>query len=423
VALLLTAITITVNSAFANLSRSFGRSLVATFFPDDYSNINEAFVSDFSYYVFTVPDAQNDVQRLLLTYNTLPDVAVSPIEHTSQAPAAVISDIRGRRRTYHPRGDNGTWVSEDSTTAQIQDFLSDVVSVTFRFHLRSRPQTVQRACYNWKTDFTYDLSALAHFTVTCTYKAISVCDGHGRSDSEVATKVLTAAAVAFSAVYEVLLARSALQQLPSWSMWGIVSQLGASCTLLFGFYSLLAGEYVETKFWLKFLLGLGCLVQYVSLVQFFESRPRYYVLVLTLKRGIPRVAQFLLGACPLFFGFMLLGMILFGDQCDGFGDLGSTAATLFAVVNGDVLLDTFAEVSAVPVIGQIYIYCYVFLFMYVVLMTIIAIVEEAFFSSSRDALESGDGGTNRHSRGSAYEDMHPLDKADDSVFEKLSSVG
>lgn len=87
-------------------------------------------------------------------------------------------------------------------------------------------------------------------------------------------------------------------------------------------------------------------------------------------------------------------------------------------------------------------------------MTIIAIVEEAFFSSSRDALESGDGGTNRHSRGSAYEDMHPLvikkhafylscisfatslashcavapaapkqDKADDSVFEKLSSVG
>jgi hypothetical protein len=62
----------------------------------------------------------------------------------------------------------------------------------------------------------------------------------------------------------------------------------------------------------------------------------------------------------------------------------------------------------VPVVGQVYIYCYVFLFMYVVLMTIIAIVEEAFFSSSRDALRSSADDSDEAPRESDYEDMHPL---------------
>jgi hypothetical protein len=84
------------------------------------------------------------------------------------------------------------------------------------------------------------------------------------------------------------------------------------------------------------------------------------------------------------------------------------------------LLQTFAEVSVVPYVGQLYIYIYIFLFMYVVLMTIIAIVEEAFFSSSSDALRSGEEESdNDVTRGSVFEDMHPLEKGDDSVFEKL----
>jgi hypothetical protein len=339
VAVLLTAVTITVNSSFANLSRSFGRSLVATFFPDDYANIDEPFVSDFSYYVFTIPDAEDDVRRLLETYNELPDDAVSPLEHTNEAPTAVILETDGKRRTYHPKSDGSSWLSEDGTTAQARDFLARLDTATFRFHLKSRPPSARSTCYRWRADFTYDLSSHAQFTVTCTFAATSVCDKHHRSSSDTATLALTALAVAFSGVYEVLLLQSALGRFPRWSLWNIMSQLGAACTLLFGLYSLLSGEHVETRFWLKLLLGLGCFLQYLSVVQFFETSPRYNVLVLTLKRGIPRVAHFLLGTSPLFFGFMLLGMVLFGDHCDGFGDLGSTAATLFAVVNGDVILD------------------------------------------------------------------------------------
>ena len=339
VTLLLTAVTISVNIAFADLSRSFGRSLVATFFPEDYVNVNQAFVEDFSYYIFTIPDAEDDVQRLLQTYNELPDISVSPIEHTSKGPVAEIVDTRGRKKRYHPSADGSSWLSDDGTIAQARDFLSKLEIATFRFHLKSRPQTAKSTCYFWEADFIYDLSARAQFTVTCSYRATSVCDDHGKADIYSAIIVLTSLAVAFSGLYEVFLLRFAWILYPHWDMWNIVSQVGANCTLLFGLCSLLSGAYVETKFWLKLLLGSACFIQYLSLVQFFEREPRYNVLVLTLKRGIPRVGRFLLGTSPLFFGFMLLGMILFGDLCEDFGDLSRTAATLFAVVNGDVILD------------------------------------------------------------------------------------
>ena len=110
-------------------------------------------------------------------------------------------------------------------------------------------------------------------------------------------------------------------------------------------------------------------------------------------------------------------MVMFGDQSDDFADIGSTAATLFAVVNGDVILDTFNELSFSAVAGNVYLYLYILLFMYVVLMTVIAIVEEAFFSSSRAVLVPDDGGETRVSTMS--EDEHPLLKANDSVFEIL----
>jgi hypothetical protein len=52
------------------------------------------------------------------------------------------------------------------------------------------------------------------------------------------------------------------------------------------------------------------------------------------------------------------------------------------VVNGDVVLDTFDALSYQVGLGELYLSVYILLFTYVVLMTIIAIVEEAFFAVS-----------------------------------------
>lgn len=93
-----------------------------------------------------------------------------------------------------------------------------------------------------------------------------------------------------------------------------------------------------------------------------------------------------------------MGLICFGDMTDRFGNLTETFRTLFSVVNGDIIYDTFQSLEFAGIGGQIYVYFYIILFTYgklfccvlvllrsaynfppVVLMTIIAIVEEAFF--------------------------------------------
>jgi hypothetical protein len=94
-------------------------------------------------------------------------------------------------------------------------------------------------------------------------------------------------------------------------------------------------------------------------------------------------------------------MVAFGDEVDRFGDVPQTLRTLFAVVNGDIIYDTFNAVDVVGWGGSAYVFVYITLFTYVVLMTIIAIVEEAFFESS---------GLSVLDRGRAMTDTAPPDQ-------------
>ncbi|RHX98385.1 hypothetical protein DYB28_008411 [Aphanomyces astaci] len=56
--------------------------------------------------------------------------------------------------------------------------------------------------------------------------------------------------------------------------------------------------------------------------------------------------------------------------------------TLFSILNGDVILDTFASLQTdFPFLGAAYLYTFIALFIYVVLNIFVAIVEEAFFAT------------------------------------------
>lgn len=88
------------------------------------------------------------------------------------------------------------------------------------------------------------------------------------------------------------------------------------------------------------------------------------MIISTLKNATPRVGQFLIGVLPIFIGYALLGMVCFGDEVDRFGDITQTLKTLFSVVNGDVIYDTFNAVSFMGIGGQIYLYIYIMLFTY-----------------------------------------------------------
>ncbi|GLE02890.1 hypothetical protein PINS_up011754 [Pythium insidiosum] len=125
------------------------------------------------------------------------------------------------------------------------------------------------------------------------------------------------------------------------------------------------------------------LLLWASLVGYLEHNRQIYSIVLTLRWSAPRVLQFLVGVSPVFLGFALFGTIYFGPRVAVFGSLSASMMTLFAVLNGDVILDTFdaLERHGFATSGTLYLYSFIALFIYVVLNIFIAIVEEAFFAT------------------------------------------
>jgi len=164
--------------------------------------------------------------------------------------------------------------------------------------------------------------------------------------------------------------------------WNLLAFLGCILSLIFSSVIVFNPDSVPNSMGMKWFIGLSAFLLWSCLAQYLSYVKGFYVLVLTVIRAFPKVMQFLLGILPFFTGYALFGMILFGDEADLFGSIPNTCVTLFAVVNGDEILSTFEGLAFMGMWGQLYLIFFTLLFTYVVLMSIIAIVEEAFFSST-----------------------------------------
>ena len=86
----------------------------------------------------------------------------------------------------------------------------------------------------------------------------------------------------------------------------------------------------------KILIGLGCSLLWISVLRYLEYYAAYYALILTLRRGVPRVLRFLVGVLPVLMAYAFFGMAFFGELSTRFGSFGDSIVTLFAILNGDV---------------------------------------------------------------------------------------
>ena len=139
-----------------------------------------------------------------------------------------------------------------------------------------------------------------------------------------------------------------------------------------------------------FIFALATGAQWICIIRYIGFTQRYRVMSLTLQRGCRRVVTFLLGVVPIFIAFVLFGVNMFGHASSRFSDVTTTATTLFAVANGDEILETYRAFQASNAfIGQVYLSSYIIFFSYVVLMVCISIIEEAYFSARMHIDEPG----------------------------------
>ena len=84
---------------------------------------------------------------------------------------------------------------------------------------------------------------------------------------------------------------------------------------------------------------------------------------------------------PIFLAYTVFAVAYFSNDIERFGNFPYALVTLFAVLNGDVIRETYMTlIPKYPVVGQIFMYSFITLFIYVVLNVFVAIIEESFFT-------------------------------------------
>lgn len=132
------------------------------------------------------------------------------------------------------------------------------------------------------------------------------------------------------------------------------------------------------------LLGLSAIFMWANIVQYLSHSPKFYVLIKSLRKGLPNIGRFIIGAAPLLIGYALCGMVLFGSYTESFQGFQNSLITLFSAANGDALIDTFNSLfgqnSVIAYFSRIYLVTFVCLFTYSVINIFILIMEDAYFS-------------------------------------------
>jgi hypothetical protein len=173
------------------------------------------------------------------------------------------------------------------------------------------------------------------------------------------------------------------KKLKFFNIWFFIASIGNICNLVGPILSIKNEIYgSEVTIWRMAMVGLGCMMAWITMVQYFEHSGSYYVLILTLKKGTPRVLRFVIGIMPIFVGYALFGVALFSPYSDHFASMDDASVTLFSLLNGDDIHSVFEDLASFfPIVSRIYLYTFISLFIYAVLNIFIAIVEDAFFAS------------------------------------------
>ena len=133
--------------------------------------------------------------------------------------------------------------------------------------------------------------------------------------------------------------------IPYWSVWNLVacSLVAISCILSLAYYS---GTDIHAFFQLyNTILGFAVFMTSVTIIRYFEFSRKLNVLVSTLRLSFGRTMAFLISILPIFFGFVLCAVSMFSPYTTRFASVDLSAVSLFAILQGDDVHETFNEMT------------------------------------------------------------------------------
>ena len=142
------------------------------------------------------------------------------------------------------------------------------------------------------------------------------------------------------------------------------------------------------------LIGSAVAINWIAALRFLSFDKGYYILVLTLSVATPNILRLMICILAIYVGYVLCGWVVFAPYTYKFASIGQTVDTLFAMINGDEILDSFMQVtgssSLLSVFSKVYFYSFIVLFIYVVLSVMISLIGEAMIVA-QSAVRTGMG--------------------------------
>ncbi|KAG2387004.1 hypothetical protein C9374_002039 [Naegleria lovaniensis] len=186
----------------------------------------------------------------------------------------------------------------------------------------------------------------------------------------------------FQKIVHYRISNLSLSDIPKILSYWVIFSITQHCINILTFILQLAipGKTIEVSFF----VGLGALLTWSSTLRFFQFSPNFYMFSKAFERGLPQVIRFIITTLPLYFGFALLGTIMFGEYSKYFFDVNEAMVTLFSLIFQDNMRDTFDSVFGyqgfTAFFSRLYIYIYTTIFICVIANVFTSIMEDAFFS-------------------------------------------
>ncbi|HLD77398.1 MAG TPA: ion transporter, partial [archaeon] len=175
-----------------------------------------------------------------------------------------------------------------------------------------------------------------------------------------------------------------------WELFHVIS-----CVLLIAGVGLNAFDRLEMVDHVPTMMLLAFASAGISLniLKYFEYLKQFYVLLSTLRIAASHVLRYLITALPIFFAYVIMGVLLFSPYSSRFESIIATAVTLFSLINGDEIHATFENlISAYPfqILAELYLFSFVALFITSILPVFLFIIEDSYHNAKERGLSPED---------------------------------
>lgn len=158
--------------------------------------------------------------------------------------------------------------------------------------------------------------------------------------------------------------------------WNVLCALGNILQIMGAvLYLISKGENLNI---IAYFQGFGAFFAWINIVKYFQYNTQYIYVFSSLFISFPVVIRYLIGIMPIFIGYGLIGATVFWKSFR-FRDLKSAFYSQFALLNGDMIFDTYNDLSSKEAFfAPIYLYSYILLFICVVQNLFVSIFQNYF---------------------------------------------